>query len=1028
MGFAAYTGYLENDVGSIKIAVIDDGVSYSSVGCAVSDSSYDFINNQTGRKNYGNSHGTRVANAIADAFGSIADHLTIISYRIENPSNGEISYILMGEAIKRAKEDGAEYANISIAGESAYDNHQENHFLRECISYFGSNRVIAAAGNHVASASNYLPGRYCVTAGAAQLDSSGNLVRANGTATGASYSGYATTTSIAAGKVTAALALTQLGSDDIGTALVDVQDGARMPNLGSLAINLVSEIILNGGDMPSAISLEVGDPLNIQYSVQPSSATDPTVLAVSSNTSVIAERNHDSRYYRFTAKAPGSADITFTSQDGNAAPVVVHVTVRQPVTSITVTGDTGEVLMKGETLPLYATVLPNNASDKTLIWLSSNESIAVVSETGVVTQVGEGIATISAQSRSDPYVTSEPVQIACSNERRGTGVTVYAEGNISMINLKTSVETVQMHATVSPEGSNQAVTWSVDRPDIAEISTDGLLTARKPGIVIVTATSVSSNVSGFVGMTVIQLPTGITITGDSSVDVGYTLQLQATVSPENANDKTVTWSSSNTSVATVSDNGIVTGEGEGIAVVIATCSANPLAVAYQAVSVTLPPQSIQIDDPGTTMLDIGQSLTLTATIGPASTPNKTVTWTSSDSSIAAINPSGVLTVAAPGNVTISASTYNGITDSMEFTVRQPYTLYFDANGGSCDPDSMTAYSGYSVGGPLPTPVRNNRYFQGWYTSASGGSQVTEETVFTSASSVTIYAHWSLAQYRMVFNGNGGTLTYNVAGQSIQLETMNKLCFVETPVGELPVPTRNGYEFDGWYDQSFTMEITPDYAQPEASNITVYAKWTRNTCTITFDANGGSCSTTTETMNQGDSIGTLPTPTRPYYTFQGWYTAASGGTQVETSTTLSTDTTLYAHWELNDFGNWSSWSKTAVTANENREVQTEVRNEQTGTKTTYSYKRYAYHGNYWNVSYGRGYADANNMYGFWQNITLDYPLTQEPKDGYNDRYTGYYMFINEECEDWKQWVWYDQVIGSAPVYSNVTYYRYRDRIV
>lgn len=742
MGFSAYTGFIGSNAGNITIAVIDDGVSSGMAGCSVSNNSFDFINNQSGAKNYGNSHGTKVANAISEAFGALTNHLTIASYRIENPSNGEISYILMGEALIRAKDDGCSFANISIAGESTYDNHQQNQFLRECISYFGSNRVIAAAGNHAASANNYLPGRYCIKAGAAQLDENGQLVRANGTATGANYSGYATTTSIAAGKVTAALALTQLGSDDISLALEDVQDGARMPDLSKLAIKLVDEIILDGGDLPSSITIEVGDPLNIQYAVEPSDATNPAVTAVSSNTSVIAERNHDSRYYRFTAKAPGNAEITFTSQDGNAIPVILHVAVRQPVTSITVTGDTGETLMKDETIPLYATVLPENASDKSLLWHSSNEDIATVSETGVVMQKGEGTVTITAQSRSDPDVVSDPVSIVCTNESRGTGVTVNPEGNITIIYLKDTEETVQMHANILPEDANQAVTWSVDRPEIAEIDENGVLTAKAPGDVIVTARSENYNISGFVGLTVVQLPTSVTIFGENTVDIGKTIQLSATVAPENAQDKSLTWSSGDPSIAEVDENGIVTGMGAGNVAIIAASNANPQLSRYYIITVTVPPIIISINTPGTTVLDIGGSVLLSTTITPANTSNKTVTWISSDTSVATVDANGVVTARASGTVIIVASTYNGITDSITFTVRQPYSLVFNANDESGNTTGITAYSGYAIGNVLPTPTRDYYSFVGWFTASSGGSQVTSTWSTTCSTSYTIYAHWT----------------------------------------------------------------------------------------------------------------------------------------------------------------------------------------------------------------------------------------------------------------------------------------------
>ena len=80
-----------------------------------------------------------------------------------------------------------------------------------------------------------------------------------------------------------------------------------------------------------------------------------------------------------------------------------------------------------------------------------------------------------------------------------------------------------------------------------------------------------------------------------------------------------------------------------------------------------------------------------------------------------------------------------------------------------------------------------------------------------------------------------------------------------------------------------------YGQPTVPNVT-----------ITFNANGGSCSTSTKVIASGSAIGTLPTATRSGYTFDGWYTSASGGNKISTSTTFSSNTTVYAHWSASTY--------------------------------------------------------------------------------------------------------------------------------
>ena len=111
------------------------------------------------------------------------------------------------------------------------------------------------------------------------------------------------------------------------------------------------------------------------------------------------------------------------------------------------------------------------------------------------------------------------------------------------------------------------------------------------------------------------------------------------------------------------------------------------------------------------------------------------------------------------------------------------------------------------------------------------------------------------------------------------------------------PEKTGYTFDGWYlgDEKY------DFSAAVEQNITLTAKWTQNTYTVTFDPNGGNElaeADKTKAVKIGEAYGELPTPTRKGYNFAGWYTEAEEGTVVTADTTVSamTDHTLYAHWE------------------------------------------------------------------------------------------------------------------------------------
>lgn len=226
-----------------------------------------------------------------------------------------------------------------------------------------------------------------------------------------------------------------------------------------------------------------------------------------------------------------------------------------------------------------------------------------------------------------------------------------------------------------------------------------------------------------------------------------------------------------------------------------------------------------------------------------------------------------------------------------------YTVTWNANGGTVSPASTTKTHGSTLG-TLPTPTRASTAeysytFAGWFTAASGGTKISTTTTVTK--DVTYYAHWTATKrsYTATFNGNGGSTP---SPSSITKE-------YNTALGTLTTCTRTGYTFLGWYTASSggtkistTTVVTKD--------ITYYAQWSINSYTLTFNPNGGTVTPTSKNLEYNSVYGTLPTPTRASdaqytYTFAGWYTAATGGTQVTAATKMAAkDTTVYAHWASN----------------------------------------------------------------------------------------------------------------------------------
>lgn len=208
-----------------------------------------------------------------------------------------------------------------------------------------------------------------------------------------------------------------------------------------------------------------------------------------------------------------------------------------------------------------------------------------------------------------------------------------------------------------------------------------------------------------------------------------------------------------------------------------------------------------------------------------------------------------------------------------------YTITLDPTDGTVTPGSeKTTDSMYT--GQLPTPTKEGYYFTGWYTQAEDGEKVDEETVYTG--DTTLYAHWK-KESKVTFNINDG---------SGQTETrVTKEGYIDSPT-----PTREGYEFIGWFTEPVKGEEWDDWFDRD---MTVYAHWakTGGTYTITFDPNGGTVnSNSAQTKNSQLQPEDIPYPDdRQGYDFLGWYTDPKGGDEVNSNDVFDRDTTLYAHW-------------------------------------------------------------------------------------------------------------------------------------
>lgn len=231
-----------------------------------------------------------------------------------------------------------------------------------------------------------------------------------------------------------------------------------------------------------------------------------------------------------------------------------------------------------------------------------------------------------------------------------------------------------------------------------------------------------------------------------------------------------------------------------------------------------------------------------------------------------------------------------------------YSISFDSNGGSSI--STTLNGVYDeIYGNLPVPTRTGYTFDGWHTSASGGTKIESTSKVNITSNQTLYAHWNINKYTVSITKGTGISTVTGEGTYNYGENVTITATAST-----------GYTWSKWTGGKESTSSSLTFTMP-ASNITITANATINSYILSFDSMGGS-SVASKTLNYNSAYGTLTTPTWSGYTFNGWYTAKSGGTKVTTTTKMAAkNVTLYAQWSKNsvakgdgvlDYGTVKNW--------------------------------------------------------------------------------------------------------------------------
>ncbi|MEP6765015.1 MAG: Ig-like domain-containing protein, partial [Gemmatimonadaceae bacterium] len=434
----------------------------------------------------------------------------------------------------------------------------------------------------------------------------------------------------------------------VGTAIIFATIEGK---IAQATIN-VREIAVSSVTLsPAATTMIVGDALDLVDQVRESGGAllANRIVTWSSSDDHIAVVSSSGRV---RALAAGQALITATS-DGKSGSSAITVTI-ESVLSITAEPSSLS-LLPGGSATIIATPRGRNGiplSGRQVSFSSSDATTATVSAAGLVTGVKTGTASIVVASEGKQVivlVTVSPAPVAT--------VSVTLAEPARFVGQSTQATAVMR------DGSNnilsgRAVAWTTSNSLVATVSTTGVVSAIAPGTATIVATSEGKTGSAAVTVAVVPVATVNVSLVNSTRFVNQTTQASAVTLDGGGNvliGRPVTWSSSNTAVATVSQTGVVTAVAPGNANIIATSETKTGQAQITVSLVPVATVSVSIAAPARF---VAQTTTATAVLRDANNnilTGRTINWTSSNTDVATVSPSGVVTALAPGSANITAT-------------------------------------------------------------------------------------------------------------------------------------------------------------------------------------------------------------------------------------------------------------------------------------------------------------------------------------------------------------------------------------
>ncbi len=409
------------------------------------------------------------------------------------------------------------------------------------------------------------------------------------------------------------------------------------------------------------LNMFVGETYRLTYVITPADASDVAVTWTTTNKSVVTV---DAKGL-VSAKGVGQASVILKTADGGFM-AICSINVGRTATAVKL--DVNELTLNvGDYYYFETTITPADSTDTTLIWETSNKSVAIISNKGKITAKEAGVTVIMAKTKSGSTA-------YC---------TVTVQQGVTEIELSSAEEvievdeTIELTAKISPKDATvQDVTWESSNKKVAKVDEEGEVTGLSEGVALITCTTEDG---GYVDYCVIIVEPKevlmeklVIIPEEYKLGVGKRFQLETQITPETTTNKKLSWSSSDEDIVTVDQKGRIRGISVGEAVITCEATDDSETVAYCEVEVCYQIDDIYLNYEYLDLVE-GESAQLTATLNPENA-SYGVIWETLDDEVAIVNrTTGKVTALKEGKTQITATANDSgkVTAICYVNVRKP---------------------------------------------------------------------------------------------------------------------------------------------------------------------------------------------------------------------------------------------------------------------------------------------------------------------------------------------------------------------